>query len=133
VIAGHVSLMFGAIGPYLPHIRSGGLRALAVTATKRAETLPDVPTMAEAGIADFVMVNWFGVFAPAGTPPDLVRSLNRDFVQALQTAEVKEAMRSQALDVGANSVAEFQSFWTQQIAGFQRVIDAIGLKKAAIK
>ena len=88
VIAGHASMMFGAIGAYLPHIRSGGLRALGLTAEKRASTLPDVPTMTEAGIPNFLMVNWFGVFAPAGTPDDVVQILNRDFVRALKSSEV---------------------------------------------
>lgn len=129
VIAGHVSAMFGAIGPYLPHIKAGTLRALAVTADKRAETLPDVPTMTEAGIPNFVMINWFGVYAPAGTPDDIVRLLNRDFVKALHSDEVKESMRQQALDIGGNSQADFQKFWVEQIAGFKTVIDAVGLTK----
>ncbi len=129
VIAGHASMMFAAAGTFLPHIRAGTLRPLAVTAERRSALLPDVPTMAEAGIPNFVMVNWFGVFAPAGTPNEVVEILNRDFVRALRSSEVVESMQAQSLDIGANSIAEFREFWFAQIRAFQHVIDTIGLEK----
>lgn len=128
VIAGHASMMFAAIGPLLPYVQSGSLRAIAVTAAGRAANLPDVPTMAEAGLKDMVMLNWFGVFVPAATPDQVVNILNRDFVKALRSKDVSDAMQKQSLDVGAMSVDEFRQFWTAQIEEYRRVIQTVGLK-----
>jgi tripartite-type tricarboxylate transporter receptor subunit TctC len=92
VISGHVQMNFDAVGPLLPHIRAGRLRALAVTSPARIAELPDVPTMVESGYPDIVSTTWTGLFAPAGTDAKIVGQLNTAVNQALRSPEVGKAL-----------------------------------------
>lgn len=104
LIGGQLDFMFVPTAAALPHIRAGNLHALAVTADKRLATLPDVPTMAEAGVADFVVTQWQAVFVPAGTPAERIATLNRVMAAALQTPAMRElAERSGFTLVGGTS------------------------------
>lgn len=88
VLAGHATFMFAPVAAALPHIQSGRLRALAVTSAARLKSLPDVPTMGEAGFKDFVVEQWQAVYAPAGTPARVVQRLNQDIVRILKEPEL---------------------------------------------
>ncbi|MBU4609276.1 tripartite tricarboxylate transporter substrate binding protein [Achromobacter sp. GG226] len=89
-LGGQVQFMFAPVTAALPHVTAGNLRALATTSAQRLSALPDIPTMTELGMKDFVVEQWQGVFAPAGTPPAIVARLNRDIAAALKTPEITE-------------------------------------------
>ncbi len=95
-VGGHTPISFGALAPALPLIKSGGLRALAVTGKARAPTLPDVPTMAEAGFPEVVGATWTAVVAPAGTPKDIVAKLNGLIVAGLAQQDIKAKLAAMA-------------------------------------
>jgi tripartite-type tricarboxylate transporter receptor subunit TctC len=95
MVAGRVDMMFSSYLTASPHIKSGKLRMLGLAGAQRHPLIPDVPTMAEAGFAGVEMEQWFGLFAPAGTPDPIVRRLNREFVAALQSNEVNKTLLPQ--------------------------------------
>ena len=99
VFSGRVSMLFDNALSMTPHIKAGRLRPLAVTTPTRASALPDIPTMAEAGLPGFSMPLWIALFAPAGTPPAIVARLNKELNRVLATAEVREQMAQQGADV----------------------------------
>lgn len=99
LMAGRVDMFFDAVITATPQIRAGKIRALATASRKRAAVLPDVPTMAEAGYPGIEADFWFALFAPAGTPPEIVRRLNQEFSKAMHSAEVKTRFSEQGLDI----------------------------------
>ncbi len=99
LLSGTVPLLFDSIPSSLPHVRSGKLRGIAVASSRRSPVLPDLPTMAEAGLPGFSADSWFGVMAPAGTPRDIIARLNAEVVKALDATEVKDIITRQGGEV----------------------------------
>jgi tripartite-type tricarboxylate transporter receptor subunit TctC len=122
VLGSQVSMFFSGMPPAMPHVKSGKLRALAVTTTKRSPAAPDVPTMAEAGIAGFDISNWFGMFAPTGTPEDVLNRLNTEIVKALALPDVKERLAAQGAEVVGDSRMEFAAFIKAEQAKYAELI-----------
>jgi tripartite-type tricarboxylate transporter receptor subunit TctC len=107
LLAGEVDVGFDIPSSALPHIKAGKLRALAVTSKSRSSVLPDVPTVAEQGIANFEVLGWFGLLAPAATPPAVVARLNKEVEAILQQADVKERLAAIGVEPGGGSTADF--------------------------
>ena len=113
----------------IQHIRSGKLRAIAVTATKRAlGGCPRVPTIAESGFAGYDLTTWWGLFAPAGTPPDVVAKIHRDTVAALQNAELRERFATLSVEPGGGSSREFADYVRQEIAKYDVLVKRLAIK-----
>ena len=110
VLAGHVSSMVSNVLSAKPHIDAGKLRALAVTSLKRVDALPGVPTMTETGFAGYEVVNWFGLFAPAGTPAPIVAWLNAEAVRVLAAADMKQRLAAEGAEPVGSTPAAFAAF-----------------------
>ena len=106
LLPGNVLLLFDSIPSSLPQVRAGKLRGIAVASSRRAPVLPDLPTMSEAGLTGFSADNWFGIMAPAGTPPAIINKLNGDIAKALDSAEVQEIVARQGGELMASSPSE---------------------------
>jgi tripartite-type tricarboxylate transporter receptor subunit TctC len=127
VMAGETQLMFATLPGALPHIRSGKLRALAICGEARAADFPDLPTLAEAGVAGVTVTGWTAVVAPAGTPAPIVRKIQADIARALETPELKETLAKQgAAPVGSPPDA-FAAFLVAEAAKWSKVIAEAGL------
>jgi tripartite-type tricarboxylate transporter receptor subunit TctC len=111
LLGGQISMSFDTVTPVLQHIKSGKLRALAVTTGKRSSALPEVPTMDEAGLKGFDIGTWFGVLAPVATPKDIVARLNAEMVKVIQSAEFKKRMA----EIGAEPIGNSSEQMAQQI------------------
>lgn len=127
-VAGQVQIVFEGLPATAQFIRAGKLRALAITGTKRDPTLPDVPTVAEAGLPQFQVAFWSGLVAPAGTPKDIVARLNAEVVKALATPEVRETLAKQGLEPSGNSPEQFAAFIGEENARWARVVKVSGAK-----
>jgi tripartite-type tricarboxylate transporter receptor subunit TctC len=127
-IGGRIELQFGTMAPVIPHVRAGRLRALAVTSAKRSPTLPDVPTVQEAGIDNFEVTLWFAVFAPAQTPRPIVERLQREFVSAIRSPQVHETLTAQGLQPQTSTSAELSRYLRAQIARWTDVARKANLK-----
>jgi tripartite-type tricarboxylate transporter receptor subunit TctC len=128
LIAGHVSLMFDNLSSALPNIKATRVRAIAVTTLKRSPLLPDVPTISESGLRGFDVSTWFGIFAPAGTPPDIVGKLNGEIVRVLHTSDMRERLALLGAEPIGNKPDEFAAFIKTEIPKYAKVIKASGAK-----
>jgi len=126
VIGGRVSLMVDNLTTAVPQVKSGRLRALAVTSERRVTALPDVPTMVESGFPSFVVTPWWGVFAPAGTPKPIIERLHRDIVAVLRNPEVRASFAGHATDVIGNTPEEFARYVSTEAARWGEVVRASG-------
>jgi len=127
-IAGRVAYYFSPISAALPFVREGKLTALAVSTAKRSSVLPNVPTLAESGLPGFDYSLWVGLFAPAGTPIEVVDKIFRDVRSASESAEVKERMATLGAEPMPMSSAEFKHFVDTEIVDSGKVIKAAGIK-----
>jgi tripartite-type tricarboxylate transporter receptor subunit TctC len=128
VIGGQVQMMFNVLPSALPLVQGGKLRALAVTGPRRAESLPDVPTMIESGVPGYTALTWNGLLAPAGTPPEVIAKLNDAIVKAMRSPEMKERLAKIGQDVAWSTPAEFAAFLRDETAKWSKVIRASGIK-----
>jgi tripartite-type tricarboxylate transporter receptor subunit TctC len=128
LISGQVDMNFDSIPAVIQHVKSGKLRAIAVTAAKRASGLPDVPSIAESGYPEYDLTSWWGLFAPAGTPPEIVAKIHRDTLALLQTAEVKERFATLSVDPGGGTSREFADYVRQEIAKYDALVKRLNIK-----
>jgi tripartite-type tricarboxylate transporter receptor subunit TctC len=128
VVGGQVQMMFNVLPSALPLVQGGKLRPLAVTGRHRAESLPDVPTMIEAGVPGYTALTWNGLLAPAGTPPEVVARLNEAIVKAMRSPEMKERLGKIGQDAAWSTPAEFAAFLRDETAKWSKVIRASGIK-----
>jgi tripartite-type tricarboxylate transporter receptor subunit TctC len=128
VLAGNVHLVFIGIPAAAPHIKAGKLRALALVAPQRSGALPDVPTVAEAGLGDFEVTTWYGVLAPAGTPRSIVGRLNAELVKIMHSPELKEKLAATGTEPFTSTPEEFAAYIKREIAKWGDVIRKSGAK-----
>ncbi|HSD55483.1 MAG TPA: tripartite tricarboxylate transporter substrate binding protein [Burkholderiales bacterium] len=128
LIGGQVSVMFDNLPPSMPHIKSGKLRALAVTTTTRYPALPDLPTMVEAGVPGYESSSWFGIMVPAGTPKEVVARLNAEARTIMALPEVHERFDQQGAIASPGTSEDFDKFIRAEIEKWGKVIKASGAK-----
>jgi tripartite-type tricarboxylate transporter receptor subunit TctC len=128
VVGGHTSLMFGGLLATVPHIRSGKLRALGVGSLKRNPILPEVPTIAEAGVPGYETINWFGLVAPAGTPPAIIERLHREITAVQDLPEVQKQFDADGAIVMRLTPAEFGDYMVADMSKWERVVKEAGIK-----
>ena len=127
-IGGRLTYYFAPIAAALPHVRDGKLIALAVSTAQRSSLLPEVPTVAQAGLPDFNFNLWTGVFAPAGTPPAIVEKIAADVQRAWAAPDVKDRLGKMGLEPMPMTPAEFKSFVRSEVEDAARVLQAAGVK-----
>ncbi len=128
LLAGQVQLMFSTMPPALPHAKAGKLRAIAVTSAKRSLTTPELPTIAEGGLPGFEAITWYGMAAPAGTPPAIVRKLNAEVVKLLHLPDVRDRLLATGTEAAGTSPAEFAAYIKSEIVKWAKVIKESGAR-----
>jgi len=129
VVAGHVEVMFSLISTQTPHVRSGRLRALAVTSARRSAALPDVPTVAESGYPGFEASGWLGLVFPARTQPSVVDRINKEAVAVLGLRETQAQLEDLGLDPETSTPAAFHALIKSDYARWDKVVRAAGLRQ----
>ena len=124
LLGGQINYMFNNPVTSLPHIKSGGLRALAVTGPARLGSAPEIPTVAESGLADYQVTAWFGVMTTAGTPAEVIGRLSQEMAAILQMPEVKDKLRAQGVDPVGSTAAEFGRVIKRDIDRWAKLIKA---------
>jgi tripartite-type tricarboxylate transporter receptor subunit TctC len=128
LVTGDVQMTIEQLAPMQSQIRAGKIKPLAVTSTKRAAQLPDVPTAAEAGLPDFEWSAWTGLLAPRGTPPEIVARLNAETVKALDAREVREILANQGVEPAGSTPEQFAAFIDVEIDKWSRAVKASGAR-----
>ncbi len=128
LLAGQVPAFFAVISTAVPHVQAGKVRGIAVTGSRRAEAVPDVPTLAEGGVPGYAATNWYGLLAPARTPVAVINRINREMTAALKAPEVAEALKSRGIDAAPNSPAEFAAFIRAESAKWRPIVLQSGIK-----
>jgi len=129
ILGGEVQLGIFSANSMLPHIQSGRLRALGVSSARRTPTFPDVPTIAEAGVPGYEVVQWSGIFAPAGTPSEIVGKLNRQINEALTLPDVKERLAKLGVDPVGGTSQQFAAFTSAEVRKWAKVIAVAGISR----
>jgi tripartite-type tricarboxylate transporter receptor subunit TctC len=127
LLGGQINVMFGPAETVMPHVKSGRLRALAVTSAERFAVLPELPTVAESGVPGYSAVGWFGLFAPAGTPKDLVEKISADANQVLRDPEVKKAMVAAGAEASPDTPQEFGRFVHSEMDKWTKLMKERGI------
>jgi tripartite-type tricarboxylate transporter receptor subunit TctC len=128
LLGGQVQLMFSDAPTALPHIKSGRVRALGVGSPKRSALVPDVPTIAESGVKGYDAYSWAGVFAPAGTPKEIVAKVNADIVKALSDAEVRKRLLEAGAEASPGTPDQFGAFVKAEIGKWAKVVKDANIK-----
>ena len=127
LMAGSVAMMTNSMSTLMPHVRVGRLRALGVASARRVTTLPDMPTVAEAGpVPGYESAQWTGVWAPAGTPPDVIARLHKEIVGVLGTSDVRERLSADGSEIIASSPEEFAALIRKELTRWVSVVKATG-------
>lgn len=128
LMAGQVQMLFVSIPSVLPHVQAGKLRAVAVSSAKRSASAPDIPTVAESGYPDFEYSNWNALFAPAGTPQQIVSKMNAEIVKILNDPEVNRRLTSQGADPAPGTPAALAKYMRTDHERWKKVISSAGIK-----
>jgi tripartite-type tricarboxylate transporter receptor subunit TctC len=128
LIGGHIQMAFDNLPSSMGHIRSGDVRAIAVTTAERAPSAPDVPTMRESGLPDYEVAAWFGMLAPAGTPPEIVNRLQQTVGEILQSPEGAKRLADLGAEPVGNTPAEFAEVIAYEVTRWREVVQATGVK-----
>ncbi len=128
LLAGHVPVFFSVISTGVPHVQSGKARGIAVTGSKRAEAIPDVPTIAEAGVPGYAATNWYGLHAPAKTPAAIIERLNQAMITALKSPDIIESLKSRGIDAAPSTPAAYAAYMKSESAKWSRIIRQSGIK-----
>jgi tripartite-type tricarboxylate transporter receptor subunit TctC len=126
---GEVQLGIFSANSVLPHIASGRLRALGVSTIKRSPALPDVPSIAEAGVPGYEVVQWSGIFAPAGTPSEIIGKLNRQINEILKLPDVKDRLAKLGVDAAGGTSQQFAAFTAAEVRKWAKVIAVAGIPR----
>lgn len=127
-MAGQVQVLMSTLLPPLPHIRTGRLRALGVTSTKRVSSMPDVPTIDEAGVPGYEVVGWYGMAAPANTPRDVIAKLHGEIVNIMKSPEVREKLAADGAEPVGSTPEQFGAFIQAEIAKWGKVAKSAGIR-----
>jgi tripartite-type tricarboxylate transporter receptor subunit TctC len=128
LLSGEVSLMFDSISTSLPQVQAGKLKALAVTGEKRSPLVPQVPTVAESGVPDFIVNGWYGILAPAKTPPEIVNTLSRAIADSIKQPKIQQQMAAHGYTLIGSSPKEFATHIDQEIARWSKIVVSSGAK-----
>jgi len=128
LLGGHVMMFFSGIMPAIPHVRTGKLRAIAVSTAKRSPVASEVPTMIEAGMPGFDLPTWYGVLAPAGTPGDVVAKLTSEISRLLALPDVKERLSREGADPAPSTPEQFAQFIQSEVAKYASIIKEAGVR-----
>jgi tripartite-type tricarboxylate transporter receptor subunit TctC len=128
VVGGHVDVMIQVILSVAPHIKTGRLRALAVTTSKRNAAWPDLPTMSEAGLPGYESTAWYGMVATAGLPPSVLAKLSAETIKATQSSDMRDALAKQGAEPVGNTPREFAAFIKAETTKYAKVIKEAGVK-----
>jgi len=128
LLAGEVSLYFGNLPTVIRQARAGKLRALAVTGLRRTPAAPDIPTVAESGVAGYEVTTWWGLSAPAKTPPAVLERLYRETIRAVNALDVRERLQGLGADIIGSTPEQYSAFIQNEIAKWDKVIKAAGIK-----
>ena len=128
LMGGRVQLMFATSASVIPYVKAGRLRALAVTTARRSAAVPELPTVAEAGVPGFEAITWHGVVVPAATPPALVERINRDIVRALQAPDLRARLESLGAEISTGTPREFAEYIAREIPKWEKVVRDSGAR-----
>ena len=128
LLAGNIAMMVSGPTAHLPHIATGKLRAIAVTSAHRSSALPNVPTVAESGFDRFDESEWYGLFAPAKTPPELIRRWHAELSRVIQMPEVRQRFASLGAEPVGSSPEAFAAFFKSEMDKYGRLVRTLGLK-----
>ena len=128
LLAGNIQLIFATAASSIGHIKAGKVRAIAVSTAKRSALVPDLPTVAEAGLPGYEANNWNGFFVPAKTPRPIINRLNKEIAAALNAPDIKEFLFKQGLDAAPNTPEQFTAYMKSEMAKWAKVIKAAGIK-----
>jgi tripartite-type tricarboxylate transporter receptor subunit TctC len=128
ILGGQVTFMFASIPSVIGHVRAGKLNALALSSSRRADALPALPTISEAGLPGYELTSWFGIAAPAGTSPEIIKRLNAELTRIVSRAEFLERLKSEGGVPMAMEPAAFHAFITSEIARWARIVKETGAK-----
>lgn len=126
LMGGQIPAVSGPVGEFLPHLKDGRVRLIATSGKARSKFAPDVPTLAEQGMAELVFSEWFGFYVPAGTPKDIINRLSKDLAIALQSKEAIDGLAMMGLEVRSSSPEELRELLTRDAATWKPIIEKIG-------
>jgi len=128
LLTGEAQILLTNMASVLPHLKSGRIKALGVSSAKRSPLAPEVPTIAEAGVPGFEYMTWYGMLVPAGTPRPIVERIQADTAKIIQAPQTRGRFSTQGLDVYGNAPSEFQAYLGAELAKWDKVIRATGVR-----